>query len=434
MAGKSGFSPWLAAFDLLACMVGFCLALWLFAAIGGGSFSALWPASWLRQIAVSAFTAWIAIAFTGDPWGDGVRIWIDRLFSAIGFNFVAQYGLDYLFQVPPSPWAVMVAGSIFAIAIIAIFQKRLYRVLPATSGGILLLGYDAVAESILPSFRSPVLGVLGNPAGDAGRPPLPHLGDLSRLDAVVASQKPARILVDDPHWSAAISPRRLLALRYAGVAVEDAPTVFENVLKRVCWYRLGALDLLLSPRLKINRSAIALQAVYTNIIGLGLLLLVSPVLIASALLVVLTTAASPLESVECLGFQRIPFRLLRFRTRRPGGEPVWSGTLLATLRLVELPQLINIVRGEMALFGPPAARRQFAEMLTEVIPAYSYRFSVKPGIAGWSQANLSLVRPAPDECLRLEYDLYYMREESPSLDLAILWRTLLRAPLKVDRP
>ena len=168
----------------------------------------------------------------------------------------------------------------------------------------------------------------------------------------------------------------------------------------------------------------AFQAVYTNLIGLGLLLLASPLLIATAVLLAVRLPGNPLEQRECLGFQRIPFQLLRFRTRRPDGRPSWMGSVISRLHLVNLPQLINVVRGEMALFGPPPVRRNFAERLRQIIPIFSQRFTVKPGILGWSQANLRGWRTPPDESLRLEYDLYYMRQESPSLDLDILVRTI----------
>jgi lipopolysaccharide/colanic/teichoic acid biosynthesis glycosyltransferase len=103
---------------------------------------------------------------------------------------------------------------------------------------------------------------------------------------------------------------------------------------------------------------------------------------------------------------------------------------LKSLNLVALPELINVIRGEMGLFGPPPVRKEFAECLVRLIPIYAYRFSVKPGILGWSQANLTGVSIS-DESLRFAYDLYYMREESPSLDLDILFRTLFRAPVDV---
>jgi lipopolysaccharide/colanic/teichoic acid biosynthesis glycosyltransferase len=98
------------------------------------------------------------------------------------------------------------------------------------------------------------------------------------------------------------------------------------------------------------------------------------------------------------------------------------------LRLTNLPRLINVVRGEMALFGPRPVRSVFADRLCELMPAYVFRFTVKPGIFGWSQAHFAETGGVPEEGLSLEYDFYYIRQESPSLDLDILLRTLLRRP------
>jgi len=91
---------------------------------------------------------------------------------------------------------------------------------------------------------------------------------------------------------------------------------------------------------------------------------------------------------------------------------------------MHLPRLINVVRGEMAFFGPPPVRYEFARRLGEAIPVYAHRFTIKPGIMGWSQVNLAGEAGVSDEALRLEYDLYYIKQNSVSLDLEILIRTL----------
>jgi lipopolysaccharide/colanic/teichoic acid biosynthesis glycosyltransferase len=432
---ESGKTPghslsfWIAGLGLCACIAGFLLAIWVYQILLHRSFSSGWSTELTRETLISAVTAWAAIGFTGNAWEDGVRLWIDRLFSAVGFNLMVQYGLDYLFHIPPTPWPAALVGSIFAIALIAAVPKGAPRPVAGPGGGILLLGNDAMGGSIRPFLDAPITGALGPSA--AADSSIPYLGELSRFEDVLASVKPGRILINDLSWRTAISPRRMLALRYAGTVIEDVPSQFETFLKRVCWERLDTVELLLSPRLNINRSAIALQAIYTNVIGLALLLLCSPVLVAAAAITAVSTGCAPLESAECLGFQRIPFRLLRFRTRRRSGKQAWSGSLLKACRLINLPQLINVVRGEMALFGPPAARREFAERLAHWIPVYAHRFTVKPGIMGWSQANLARIMPVPEESLRLEYDLYYIREESPSLDLDILFRTVFRTPLNI---
>jgi lipopolysaccharide/colanic/teichoic acid biosynthesis glycosyltransferase len=169
----------------------------------------------------------------------------------------------------------------------------------------------------------------------------------------------------------------------------------------------------------------AVQAIYTNVIGLGSLLVLSPLLTLLAASIVLFGAGGPvLEHTECLGFQMIPFDLLRFGTRRRDGRPHGIGKTLSALHLAFLPRLINVVRGEMAFFGPPPVRVEFAQRLGRLIPVYAHRFTVKPGILGWSQMNLGISVGTPDEALRLEYDLYYVKQNSVSLDLEILLRTL----------
>ena len=133
-----------------------------------------------------------------------------------------------------------------------------------------------------------------------------------------------------------------------------------------------------------------------------------------------------MEQIECSGLQRIPFQMLRFRVLRSNGKPSWIGNLMERLHLTNLPQLFNVVRGEMTLFGPRPVRSVFADRLLDLMPAYVYRFTVKPGIFGWSQAHFAETGGVPEEALSLEYDFYYIRQESPSLDLDILIRTLLR--------
>jgi len=133
-----------------------------------------------------------------------------------------------------------------------------------------------------------------------------------------------------------------------------------------------------------------------------------------------------LDRAECAGFQAIPFHRLRFRTRHAlHGRLTWIGKIIEWLRLTGLPQVINIVRGEMAMFGPAPVRKEFADALVTRIPLYARRFSTRPGLLGWAQVHMP--RGVPEATLQLEYDLYYIKECSPSLDFEILLRALLRA-------
>src|SRR4051794_27568952 len=154
----------------------------------------------------------------------------------------------------------------------------------------------------------------------------------------------------------------------------------------------------------------AIQAIYNNLAGLFFLLLLSPVMLLTAVVLALTPGhGSIIESIECAGFQYIPFRLQRFRTTRTDGSVTPVGRLLRRGRLANLPQLINVVRGDMALVGPRPVRTGFAHHLSSVMPFYAHRFSVKPGLTGWAQAHLS-DEQAADTRREIEYDLYYVKE------------------------
>jgi lipopolysaccharide/colanic/teichoic acid biosynthesis glycosyltransferase len=283
-----------------------------------------------------------------------------------------------------------------------------------------------VAEALAVPLRRRISGVL---ARDPGRVPagLPALGDLSRFDEVVAAVRPECVVFTEPGWLASMPPRRLLRLHYSGVAIEDGAAVFEDVLQRVCWQRLRPVDMLLASPASGSHAVQTLQAIYTNVAGLALLLAAIPLLVATAIAAAAANRGPAFERVWCSGLQRIPFHLLRFRTRRPDGSVSWAGRFIGRLHLVNLPQLLNVVRGEMGLFGPAPVRKEFADRLCQVLPAYPYRFGVKPGILGWSQANLRGTR-MPDDALSLGYDLYYAKHQSPSFDIEIVLRTLFRAP------
>jgi lipopolysaccharide/colanic/teichoic acid biosynthesis glycosyltransferase len=201
--------------------------------------------------------------------------------------------------------------------------------------------------------------------------------------------------------------------------------LYESQLHRIYCRGSQPVDLLLSPALSPESRTLAIQAIYTNLIGLCLLIVLSPLLLVVGLAVALFSGAGPVfETVECAGFRNIPFLLLRFRTRRAGktGRITPIGRLLSRLHLVNLPQLFNVVRGEMALFGPRPVRRAFVQRLTEIMPFYAMRLSVKPGMIGWAPATTDSA--FANELTQIEYDLYYVKHNSPQLDVEILMRTL----------
>jgi lipopolysaccharide/colanic/teichoic acid biosynthesis glycosyltransferase len=256
----------------------------------------------------------------------------------------------------------------------------------------------------------------------------------AQLASVLAREKPRRLVVPNPNAEDLAPPRVLLDCKLAGIELATSAMAWERSLRRIPVESLRPVDLLWTDTSRANRPVMALQAVYSNVIGLALLVALSPILVAAGVACRLPAGPGPLfEQVECAGFQGIPFRRRRFRvTDAATGELTRIGAVVTRWRLAGLPQLINLVRGEMALFGPQPVRVEFSEYLDRLCPVFSRRLSAKPGIFGWAQANSRLSprneAPGPqlqEEHQRLSYDLYYLDFGSPLMDLEILLRTAL---------
>jgi lipopolysaccharide/colanic/teichoic acid biosynthesis glycosyltransferase len=281
---------------------------------------------------------------------------------------------------------------------------------------VLLMGFDRLTAALASALREAPAGVENTPL-EAGAT---NLGELC------AARNTRSLVLSSKHPGASF--RQLLQLHYSGIEVEGAPLAYERILQRVPWEYVEPSELLFFLNPSTSPAMLAFQAIYKNVLGLTLRVVFAPLLILTSVMIVVFTGGPALEHIECLGFRRIPFQMLRFRIRRSDGSRSWIGDLIERFRLTNLPQLINVVRGEMTLFGPAPVRTAFANRLCQLLPAYPFRFTVKPGIFGWPKACLDETGSVPDEALLLELDLYYVRQESPSLDLDILLRMMFRRP------
>jgi lipopolysaccharide/colanic/teichoic acid biosynthesis glycosyltransferase len=168
-------------------------------------------------------------------------------------------------------------------------------------------------------------------------------------------------------------------------------------------------------------------------------LLLAPVLGAVAIAVKLSSRGPAIYSQERVGWRGNNFRLLKVRTMRVDAEagtgPVWAsgeddpritrlGKVLRKTRLDELPQLANVLRGEMSFVGPRPERPHFVNALRQVIPLFDERHSVRPGITGWAQIRCGYGSSIEDAEQKLQFDLYYIKHMSLAFDLAIVIDTL----------
>lgn len=412
---------WFALADLFVAIAGFGLAMfcekqWMGPA---APHSEWWVFTWL----LSALVAWMVLFPVGQS-SDGFRFSFDGLLAVMGSNLLVQCTLLFLFGIRSVSWLVIVLGSAITVGLNVLVHSL---VLDRRRPRFVFLGADRITAPLAGQLNGDVAGGIDESAAQlpAG---MQYLGKPEALAEVCAAEKPDMIILGGDPARAPL--RELLELHYAGIETEASPSLYESMANRVAWQQTEPSDLLFFLNPNLSPAMTAFQAVYKNLLGLTLRIIFAPLMILTSLLIMIVTRGPALERIECLGFQRIPFQMLRFRIYRADGTASWIGRLISRLHLTDLPQLINVVRGEMSLFGPAPVRTAFAHRLSEWMPAYEYRFTVKPGIFGWSRANLDMLGRVADEASILELDLYYVKQESPSLDLDILMRMLFRSPAR----
>ena len=271
---------------------------------------------------------------------------------------------------------------------------------------------------------------------------LPVLGDHRTLLELAQAHTVDEIIVAITNRHA-INPATMGALvgcAEQGYRVTTMAGLYERVLGRVAVSHIGHnLDEVFPVQEELGgrlfRLVKRLTDVAAGLVGVAVLALVAPaVLLANRLM-----APGPLfYRQERVGRGGACFAVLKFRSMVPDAEAatgaVWAaegdnrvtpvGRWLRRTRLDELPQVVNILRGEMSLVGPRPERPEFVEQLAATLPFYRARHSVRPGLTGWAQVQYHYGRTAEDARIKLEYDLYYVRHMAPLLDMQILFRTI----------
>lgn len=366
---------------------------------------------------------------------------------ALGAAFLCQALVNYgrwNFLLLPK-WT-MVYGSAIALVVLPAWRIGFTSLVSKAIGAqrLLFLGASPVVSEIIERiFERPELGLatIGYLDNDPQAPPLlsgaPRLGVIADLDRVVASQHPGSIVVGLTERRQNLPVERLLDLRLSGIHVEEAVTTYQSIFHRVSTRDLQPSQLVFSAELGPSSGSIAVQSVYSLLIGIVGVTLTLPIMAVVAVLVKLTSPGPILFRQKRVGFNGAPFTLYKFRSMYQDAEastgPVWAslddpritrlGYWLRKLRLDELPQLFNVLRGEMSIVGPRPERPEFVMVLQEKIPYYRQRHCVKPGITGWAQINHKYGDTVEDAIVKLEYDLYYIKNLAWSLDAYIIFHT-----------
>lgn len=309
---------------------------------------------------------------------------------------------------------------------------------------ILILGNGALAGAVASELQqrkdlnAQVVGLFSPARSIAGEGGTALASDPGiTLWETVEKERVSRIVVAVEDRRNVLPIRELVRLRVRGVRVEDVHTTMSALTGRVwldtvkpSWF-VFTDGFRRSPLILIFKRAIDLVVA---ILGL---LISSPIMVAVAIAIRMDSTGPVIYSQTRVGLQGKWFSVLKFRSMRTDAEvggAQWAvtndpratrvGRFIRKYRLDELPQWINVVRGDMSLVGPRPERPEFVEELCRHISYYDERHSVRPGLTGWAQVQYQYGSSVEDAIRKMEYDLFYLKNMSISFDIAILIKTV----------
>jgi sugar transferase (PEP-CTERM system associated) len=232
--------------------------------------------------------------------------------------------------------------------------------------------------------------------------------------------------------------RELLELRLAGVKVEDATALLERISGKIQIDGLYPSALIFSEGFRISSWVLFGRRVISILVSLVGLTLALPLIPCLALAVRMSSPGPIFFRQTRVGLRGETFTVFKFRTMRADAEAgtgaVWArkgdpritpiGRFMRKTRLDEIPQLWNVLRGDMGFVGPRPERPEFVQWLSEQIPYYNLRHIIRPGLTGWAQVRYSYGATLEETKEKLEYDLYYIKHMSVSLDLFVIFETI----------
>jgi exopolysaccharide biosynthesis polyprenyl glycosylphosphotransferase len=231
--------------------------------------------------------------------------------------------------------------------------------------------------------------------------------------------------------------RQLLNLKLAGIRVEEVHNCFERICGRIPLEHLSPSWLILSEGFKKFAFLLAAKRLVDVLVSSAILVVVSPILPIIALAIYVESGHPIFFRQTRVGHRGHEFELIKFRSMVHDAEkhgPQWAtkndsritrvGSFLRKTRLDEIPQLFNVFRGEMSLVGPRPERPYFCAMLSQEIPYFNLRHSVRPGLTGWAQVRFKYGANLDDTRAKLELDLFYLKNLSLLVDFAILLETV----------
>jgi sugar transferase (PEP-CTERM system associated) len=377
----------------------------------------------------------------------GIRALLNRLGLSFGLGLVVMSLVFYFF-----PGLLVGRGAFllsFGMALLGIMASRMlflrWTCLGALKTRALVIGTGSRAAHVetLLSKRGSVsnIQVMGYlPMGgshhfvnhdrilDTGET-LPELATRLQINEIILAVRERRggMPVDE-----------LLECKLRGINVLELSTFFERENGHLQLDSMNASWMILAEGFNQGMLRDTVKRLFDLLISSAMLVMTLPVMALTALLIKLESPGPVLYRQERVGQGGHPFTILKFRSMRSDaehdGKPRWAsqndsrvtlvGKFIRRTRIDELPQIFNVFFGDMSFVGPRPERPYFVQDLTQQIPYYGIRHTVKPGITGWAQVRYPYGATVEDALHKLQYDLYYVKNHSLFLDLTILFQTV----------
>ena len=236
----------------------------------------------------------------------------------------------------------------------------------------------------------------------------------------------------------ALPLQQLLECRVMGVQVHDLATHFERMLGQIRLDSIQAGWLIFGDGFEQGLFRRICKRVFDLVFACVLLVLAAPLMLLTMILIALESGFPVFYLQERTGLDGRRFKVIKFRSMRTDAEkdgtPKWAvgnddrstrvGRIIRKFRIDETPQLINVLKGEMSLVGPRPERPFFVQQLSLELPYYGLRHSVKPGLSGWAQVSYGYGASVEDAAEKLQYDLFYVKNNTLFLDFMILFKTI----------
>jgi len=264
------------------------------------------------------------------------------------------------------------------------------------------------------------------------------VGNGNGLMKAVEQVKAQKIVVSISEQRGTLPIRDMLSCKLNGVEIVDAPSFYEELNGKLLLENIRPSWFIFSDGFRITPAKRISKRIVDFILAIIGMLMSAPLLPVIALAIKIGSKGPVFFKQVRVGEREKPFVLYKFRTMRQDAEsttgPVWAqksddrvtrvGRVLRKVRLDEIPQIFNVVKGEMSLIGPRPERPEFVQKLKQIIPYYSERHFVKPGITGWAQTKYPYGASVEDAIEKLRFDLFYIKKLSFFFDLLIILETI----------